>query len=139
LAEPAAERRRGAAQPLRALGPHPDGGAVALYKGRYGPYVSHDGVIASLPRDADIETFSLEQAIPLLEARREKSPRRGRNATRPAAAKSAKASKGKAAKPAAAAKRAAPSKRAAGAPKKKKASAARPAKKPPPRVVAQSD
>jgi DNA topoisomerase I len=145
LAEPAAERRRGAAQPLRALGPHPDGGAVALYKGRYGPYVSHDGVIASLPRDADIETFSLEQAIPLLEARREKSPKRGRNATRPAAAKAAKASKGKAAKPAAAvkpaakAKRAPPSKRAAGAPKKKKASTARPPKKPPPRAAAQSD
>ncbi len=145
LAEPAAERRRGAPQPLRELGPHPDGGAWRCIKGRYGPYVSHDGVIASLPRDADIETFSLEQAIPLLEARREKSPKRRRNATRPAAAKAAKASKGKAAKPAAAvkpaakAKRAAPSKRAAGAPKKKKASAARPAKKPPPRAGAQSD
>ena len=45
LAEPAAERRRGAPQPLRELGTHPDGGVVALFQGRYGPYVSHDGVI----------------------------------------------------------------------------------------------
>ncbi len=70
LAEPAAERRRGAPQPLRELGPHPDGGVVALFQGRYGPYVSHDGVFASLPREADPETFSLEQAIPLLDERR---------------------------------------------------------------------
>jgi DNA topoisomerase-1 len=83
LAEPAAERRRSAPQPLRALGPHPDGGAVALYQGRYGPYVSHDGVFASLPKTADPEAFSLEEAIPLLAARREASPRRQRKTAKP--------------------------------------------------------
>ena len=57
LAEPVAERRRGAPQPLRELGPHPDGGVVALYQGRYGPYVSHDGVFATLPKTADPESF----------------------------------------------------------------------------------
>ena len=91
LAEPAAERRRGAPQPLRELGPHPNGGVVALYRGRYGPYVSHDGVIASLPREADPETFALDEAIALLEARREKSPARPRKAARPKAAKVGKA------------------------------------------------
>jgi len=85
LAEPVAGRRRGAPQPLRELGPHPEGGVVALYQGRYGPYVSHDGVIASLPRGADPETFSLEQAIPLLGERRERSPRRRGAAAKPAA------------------------------------------------------
>jgi DNA topoisomerase I len=90
LAEPAEQRRRGAPQPLRELGPHPDGGVVALFQGRYGPYVSHNGVIASLPRDADPATFSLEQAIPLIEARREKRPRRPRKAANPAATKAAK-------------------------------------------------
>ncbi len=148
LAEPAAERRRGAPQPLRELGPHPDGGTVALYQGRYGPYVSHDGVIASLPREANHETFSLEQAIPLLAARRERTPRRPRQAaksTRPAkstkaaAARSAKAPARKAAKPATAkpaaqAKRPPASKRAAA---RKKAPVARPAKKPGPRANAQ--
>jgi DNA topoisomerase I len=102
LAEPAAERRRGAPRPLRELGPHPKGGVVALFQGRYGPYVSHDGVIASLPRDGDPETFSLEQAIPLLEARREKSPNRARKAAKPAAAKPAKTAKARKAKPVAA-------------------------------------
>ncbi|HUC09990.1 MAG TPA: type I DNA topoisomerase [Stellaceae bacterium] len=91
LAEPAAERRRGAPQPLRELGPHPNGGVVALYRGRYGPYVSHDGVIASLPREADPETFALDEAIALLEARREKSPARPRKAARPKAAKAGNA------------------------------------------------
>jgi DNA topoisomerase I len=97
LAEPAAERRRGAPQPVRELGPHPKGGVVALFQGRYGPYVSHDGVFASLPRDASPETFSLEQAITLLEARREKNPRRRRQVAKPVTAK-AKVSARKAAK-----------------------------------------
>src|SRR5271163_633551 len=70
LAEPAAERRRNAPQPLRELGPHPDGGVVALYQGRYGPYVSHDGVFASLPKTADPEIFALDEAIRLLAERR---------------------------------------------------------------------
>ena len=140
LAEPAGERRRGAPQPLRELGPHPEGGVVALFQGRYGPYVGHDGVIASLPREANPETFTLEQAIPLLAARREKSPKRPRKAAGPAKAGAAKAKKAparKAAKPAAAvtsaagAKRAAAPKRAAAAAKTKKSPTVRAAKKPP--------
>ena len=99
LAEPV-ERRRGAPQPLRELGPHPDGGAVALYQGRYGPYVSHDGVFATLPKSADPEAFSLEEALPLLAARRAARPRRERPNAR-------KAPAAKPAKPAAAAERAA--------------------------------
>ena len=140
LAEPAGERRRGAPQPLRELGPHPEGGVVALFQGRYGPYVGHDGVIASLPREANPETFTLEQALPLLAARREKSPKRPRKAAGPAKAGAAKAKKAparKAAKPAAAvtsaagAKRAAAPKRAAAAAKTKKSPTVRAAKKPP--------
>jgi len=38
-------------------------------KGRYGPYVSHDGVNATLPTDIGPETVTLEQALPLLDAR----------------------------------------------------------------------
>ena len=87
LAEPAAERRRGAPQPLRELGPHPDGGVVALYQGRYGPYVSHDGVFATLPKTADPTSFALDEAIALLAARREASPRRQPKSTKSAAAK----------------------------------------------------
>ena len=71
LAEPAAERRRGP-QLVRELGEHPEGGGVGLYRGRYGPYVSHDRVFASLPRATDPETFSLDQAVSLLAAQRQK-------------------------------------------------------------------
>jgi DNA topoisomerase I len=58
------------ADPGRALGEHPDqGGPVVVKNGRYGPYVSHDGVNATLPSDLTPETITLEQALPLLDAR----------------------------------------------------------------------
>jgi len=82
LAENPAQRRAGP-RLLRELGEHPDGGAVAVYAGRYGPYVSHDGVFASLPRSVDPDTFSLEQAVPLLALQRQKSKRRRRKTGRP--------------------------------------------------------
>jgi DNA topoisomerase-1 len=85
FAEPVAQRRSGP-RLLRELGEHPEGGAVAVYAGRYGPYVSHDGVIASLPRTADPDTFSLDQAVPLLAAQREKGKGRRRRSGKSAAA-----------------------------------------------------
>ena len=58
------------ADPGRALGEHPDkGGPIVVKSGRYGPYVSHDGVNATLPADMTPEAITLEQAIPLLDAR----------------------------------------------------------------------
>src|SRR5579864_820476 len=76
LAEAKNGARRGP-QLLRELGPHPAGGTVPLYRGRYGPYVSHDGIIASLPKGADPDGFSLEAAVELLATQRAKGkPRR---------------------------------------------------------------
>jgi DNA topoisomerase-1 len=94
LAEPSSGQRRGP-QLVREIGPHPKGGTVGLYRGRYGPYVSHDGVYASLPRNADPDTFSLAEALPLLAAQRDKGKKRGRKtaksaSTRAASAKAAK-------------------------------------------------
>jgi len=88
LAEPATQRRP-APRLLRELGEHPEGGSVAVYAGRYGPYVSHNGVIASLPRTADPDTFSLDQAVPLLVGRRQKV-KRGQHKPGKAAAAPAK-------------------------------------------------
>jgi DNA topoisomerase-1 len=76
LAEPS-KGRRGAPTPLRTLGNHPDDGEpVALFKGRYGPYVSHSGLIASLPRDMSPDDITLEAAIPLLQAQEAKGKKR---------------------------------------------------------------
>jgi DNA topoisomerase-1 len=135
LAEPAAERRRRAPQPLRELGPHPDGGTVALYQGRYGPYVRHDRAFASLPKSADPATLSLDEALRLLAERLGKRRARPRNNPKPGAAKGDRAPTGKAASaagrpapPTGAARLAPGSKRAAGA--ERQVAAARPGKRP---------
>ncbi len=62
--------RRFGADPGRTLGEHPDrGGPVVAKKGRYGPYVSHDGVNATLTGDKTPETITLEEAVALIDAR----------------------------------------------------------------------
>jgi DNA topoisomerase-1 len=59
----------------RGLGDHPQkGGAVVVKSGRYGPYVSHGGVNATLPNDKSPETLTLEEALVLLDAKAGKSP-----------------------------------------------------------------
>jgi DNA topoisomerase-1 len=40
--------------------------------GRYGPYVSHDGINATLPHDKTPETITLDEAVALLDARAER-------------------------------------------------------------------
>ncbi len=88
LAEPSSTQRRGP-QLVRELGAHPEGGTVGLFRGRYGPYVSHDGVIASLPRNSNPDTFSLAEALPLLAAQRDKGKKRGRKTAKSASKKAA--------------------------------------------------
>jgi DNA topoisomerase-1 len=71
LAEAKGGQRRGP-QLLREIGPHPEGGTIGLYRGRYGPYISHEGVHASLPKGADPAVFGLEAAVELLATQRAK-------------------------------------------------------------------
>ncbi|HEX6037493.1 type I DNA topoisomerase, partial [Longimicrobium sp.] len=82
LSQPKGGRgQRAAVEPLRTLGAHPrDGEPVNLFEGRYGPYVKHGAVNASLPKGTPPETFTLEQAIPLLAEREAAGPpaKRGR-------------------------------------------------------------
>ncbi|MDF3073583.1 MAG: topA [Alphaproteobacteria bacterium] len=129
---------RGRTPPLKVLGEHPDDKQpVELYSGRYGHYVKHGKVNATVPNGIEPMEITLEQAIPLLAARAAK----GKPVKAKKAAK-AKAAKPKAAKKAddeatpegetAAAKPAAkPAKAKAKAPAKKKAAkaTAKPAKK----------
>ena len=50
------------------LGEHPrEGGAVTAGQGRYGPYVKHGRLYASLPKGTEPEQATLEEAVPLLD------------------------------------------------------------------------
>jgi DNA topoisomerase-1 len=106
LAEAKSGGRRGP-QLLREVGAHPEGGTIGLYRGRYGPYVSHDGVIASLPKGADPNSFPLDRAVELIATQRAKGKGKARRPARKAAAAPANGAKKPAPHPAA--------KRAAGA------------------------
>ena len=57
----------------RARRPSRQGGPVVVKNGRYGPYVTHDGVNATLPSDMTPETITLEEAVALLDARAERT------------------------------------------------------------------
>jgi DNA topoisomerase-1 len=73
--------RRSAAEPLREIGVHPGNGQpVAIYKGRYGPYVKNVDTNASLPRGMDPEDVTMEQAVELLAARAGAAPSKKRAA-----------------------------------------------------------
>jgi hypothetical protein len=104
-----ARAARGAAA-LRVLGAHPkDKKPVELHAGRYGPYVKHGAVNATLPDRDQVDSLTLDEALALLAAKAErgggepaaKAPRK--TAAKPAPAKKTPARKS----PAAAAKSAA--------------------------------
>ena len=66
--------RRFGADPGRPLGDHPaKGGPVVAKNGRYGPYVSHGGINATLPADKTPETVTLDEAVALIDARAERN------------------------------------------------------------------
>ena len=89
------------ADPGRTLGDHPDkGGPIVVKNGRYGPYVSHDGVNATLSSDMTPEAITLEQAVGLLDARAargggKKPPAKARSTARKTPAKPKAAAKAK--------------------------------------------
>lgn len=67
--KPSSGRRFGA-DPGRNLGDHPDkGGPILAKSGRYGAYVTHDGINATITGDKTHETVTLEEAVALIDAR----------------------------------------------------------------------
>ncbi|NJM29963.1 MAG: hypothetical protein HC855_07530 [Rhizobiales bacterium] len=59
---------------LKDLGPHPDGGGnVQVMSGRYGPYVKFGKINATLPKDRDPATITLDEALALVAERAAKS------------------------------------------------------------------
>ncbi|MGH6672510.1 MAG: topoisomerase C-terminal repeat-containing protein, partial [Xanthobacteraceae bacterium] len=106
--------RRFGADPGRPLGDHPaKGGPIVAKNGRYGPYVSHAGINATLPRDKTPENVTLEEAVALLDARADRgapAPHARPRSTRRA---SKRAANGSDARPSRASPAAKPAKRAA--------------------------
>jgi len=103
---------------LKDLGEHPEGGKVQVFGGKYGPYVKHGKVNATLPKDKTPETVTLDEAIALLAARAGAPSKKGGFKKKTAAPKKAAAKK-----------EAAPKKAPAKKPAAKKAAAKKPAAK----------
>ncbi|MGV6800789.1 MAG: type I DNA topoisomerase [bacterium] len=92
-------RARTAAKPLKELGAHPEtGDMVAVYDGRYGPYVKHQKINATIPRGTDPESVTLEQAVQLIAEREAKGPRKKKATKKKAAKKTTKKATKKTAK-----------------------------------------
>ena len=116
--------RRFGADPGKSLGEHPDkGGPILVKNGRYGPYVTHDGVNATLPAGKTPDTITLDEAVGLLEERIAKGG--GKKAPK----KSAKKAEGEAKVAPSTARRASPRKAAAKPSAKKPAAKAKSARK----------
>ncbi len=122
-------RGRAAIRPVRIVGQHPaDQAPIELYDGRYGMYVKHAGINATVPRDLKPEELTVEQAVSLLAERAAKNGSGGGGAKKPRARKAANP---KIVTPANDAGTKAPPKRAAAkkkAPSKRKAKAETPAR-----------
>jgi DNA topoisomerase-1 len=56
--------------PLCTLGNHPtEDGQIEIYAGRYGPYVQHGKIRATLPKSVEPESLTLDEALELLSAK----------------------------------------------------------------------
>ncbi len=97
---------------LKDLGPHPAGGGnIQVMGGRYGAYVKHGKVNATLPKGADPLTLTVDQAVALISEKSGKAPVARKAAPKKAPVKKSAAKKSPAKR--LAAKKAAPKKSAA--------------------------
>lgn len=86
----AEKQAKGRAAPatLKELGEHPsDGGPITVRDGRYGPYVNHGKVNATLPKDLKPDDVTLDKAVELIAAKAAKGPAKKRTAKKKPAAK----------------------------------------------------
>ena len=93
IAEKLAKGGSGRATPaaLKDLGEHPDlGGVITVRDGRYGAYVNHAKINATLPKDTDPLTVTMEQAVLWIAEKAAKSGKKPAAAKKPKATKAAK-------------------------------------------------
>ena len=74
--------------PLCSLGSHPtEDGQIEVYAGRYGPYVQHGKIRATLPKSVEPESLTLDEALELLNAKAAKEVPAKKASTRKTVAK----------------------------------------------------
>ncbi|MHA7970711.1 type I DNA topoisomerase [Rhizobium sp. CAU 1783] len=83
-------RGRTAAAALKEVGEHPDGGAITVRDGKYGPYINWAKVNATLPKGKDPQSVTLEEALAMIAEKAGKSGGKTTKAKK-APAKTAKA------------------------------------------------
>ena len=67
-------KKRAAPTPVREVGKHPEDEAViGIFEGRYGPYVKHGKINATIPKGIEIPDVTLDQAIQWLEEKAAKT------------------------------------------------------------------
>ena len=88
--------RSAAKSVLKELGEHPEGGAVQVLSGRYGPYVSFNKLNVTLPKGTDPASVTLEQAVTWLAEKAAKKPAAKRKTAKAVASTAAPKPKAKA-------------------------------------------
>ncbi|MDI7864388.1 type I DNA topoisomerase [Rhizobiaceae bacterium n13] len=66
-------RSRSTPAALKELGDHPDGGAITVRDGRFGPYVNWAKVNVTLPKGKDPQSITVEEALALIAEKSGKS------------------------------------------------------------------
>ena len=94
--------QRNAPKVLKDLGEHPsEGGKVQVLEGRYGPYVTHNKVNATVPKSKDATALTMDEAVTLLAERVAngggKKSKKAKAAPKPKAAKATAAKSSKSA------------------------------------------
>jgi DNA topoisomerase-1 len=76
--------------PIVDLGAHPSGeGRVEVYAGRYGPYVQHAKIRATIPKSIEPESLTIDEALGLLAEKAAKDEATGKSSSKKAPAKKA--------------------------------------------------
>lgn len=80
--------------PLCSLGSHPtEDGQIEVFAGRYGPYVQHGKLRATLPKSIEPESLTMEEALELLSAKAAKDAPAKKTTTKKVVTKKATATK----------------------------------------------
>ena len=93
-------KTRSAPTPLKELGVHPESEeTIAIFEGRYGPYVKTGKINATIPKDKDPQTVTLQEAIDLINDKAAKTGKKvAKKKAKKKASKKKKATKKKAKK-----------------------------------------